>query len=201
MRVANCVQTTSTFVITPPCTPKPGASAVPPGKALKIEGMRSRRASTGTAVPTVTRLESLGSWSFWRQVVSDAARSHPSWASSSTPQKGQNRSLRDTLNGLPPTWVNQLPDPILAAWAPDADGAVGCGCGVHGRVLLTHRRDCRVLASRVEEAKAVRLHPHRRRQDALGQGPSCLPESLLPPASAVIHSIACASHVRLVVVP
>src|SRR5207247_5692552 len=66
----------SAFAIHAPLSFEPGASAMPPGKALKIGGMRSVRASTGTAVPTVTGLESLRSWSFWWQVVSDAGLGH-----------------------------------------------------------------------------------------------------------------------------
>src|SRR5947208_13855296 len=76
MRVANCVQASCAVVIYAALVFEPGASAMPPGKALKIEGMRSVRASTGTAVPTVTGLESLRSWSFWWQVVSVAGLVH-----------------------------------------------------------------------------------------------------------------------------
>src|SRR2546428_8392531 len=105
MRVANCVQASCAVAIHAPLSFEPGASAMPPGKALKIEGMRSvrglhRNCGSYGGEAGVPRFMVV----LW-QGVSDAARSHPTWASSSTPQKGQKRSLRDTLNGLPPTWV------------------------------------------------------------------------------------------------
>jgi len=42
-------------------------------------------------------------------VVLAAGRLRRGSGSPETPQKGQNRSLRDTLNGLPPIWVINCP--------------------------------------------------------------------------------------------
>src|SRR5437016_552918 len=104
MRVANCVQASCAVVIYAALVFEPGASAMPPGKALKIEGMRSLRASTGTAG---SYRDEAGVPRF--MVVLAAGRLRRGSVSPETPQKGQNRSLRDTLNGLPPIGVINCP--------------------------------------------------------------------------------------------
>src|SRR5213593_870004 len=77
MRVASCVQGSSAFAIHAPLCFEPPASAMPPGK-----GAQESRESGAAGPPqelrflTVTRLEPLGSWSFWRQVISDAGLGH-----------------------------------------------------------------------------------------------------------------------------
>ena len=100
MRVANCVQASCAVVIYAALVFEPGASAMPPGKALKIEGVRSVR---GLHRNCGSYRDEAGVPRF--MVVLAAGRLRRGSVSPETPQKGQNRSLRDTLNGLPPTWV------------------------------------------------------------------------------------------------
>jgi hypothetical protein len=104
---------------------------------------------------------------------------------------GQGKSLREHVHfpleegcaeqiaNTPPHHPERGPDHRAHSQVTD--------CGVHGRVLLTHRRDCRVLAPRVEEARLSVSILTAGGRTRLDKKPSCLPESLLPPASAGIR--------------